>query len=304
MLTPKISLLTVSLLTLAPGPGFLTTARADSRISPMPSAGLVILPETNLRLTGRNQGDYDQGPVNSLDASQIEHRFTLRNDGIESITITQFQPSCHCTAVTVESVAGRQPSPTEETNPTLLPGLEMVVKVTVQLTRQPAGPLSQGVYIFALGYDGPIARLHLATQLTTGITVTPTALDFGPIKSGETQSRKITFTFDDRLVSGRDLPSIISQIDPRQGAETAALITVTPEPEIPPQPQDSTKTHPATRTQTYLVTIRPAHSGDLAARLFFAPLSQSEYTGTVPYDTASEVLREQSVPLWARVSER
>lgn len=271
------------------------SALADSPSSHLPSAGLVILPEPQLSLTDRNQADYGCGRINSLDTAQVEHSFTLRNEGGAPLTITQLQPSCHCTGVTIEKIAGRKPTESEATDPVLAPKEEMVLKVKVVLARQPAGPLSQGVYIFALGHNGPIARLNIVGTLTTGLTVNPTALDFGSMKPGEIRSRKITLTFDDRLVSGGSLPPIHFQSDPQSASGTDSLIKITPE-------TDSSSAGSAMRVKSYVITVQPSQSDDVVAHLFFAPLNPAEYQGTIPYDTARDVFREMAVSVCAQVT--
>lgn len=285
------------LILLGLGSGAILSAQADSPSNHMPSAGLVVLPEPQLRLTDRNQADYDYGRVNSLDTTQVEHSFTLRNEGSAPLTITQLQPSCHCTGVTVEKIAGRKPTESEAADPTLAPNGELVLKVKVILARQPSGPLSQGVYVFALGHNGPIARLHIIGTLATGLTVNPTALDFGPMKAGESRSQKITITHDQRLLASGALPPIHFQCDPQSGSATDSLIKILPEAE-------SVSADSAMRVRSYIITVQPTQTGNVVAHLFFSPPSASEYKGPMPYETAMNVFREMSVSVYAQVTEK
>ena len=266
----------------------------------MPSGGLIVLPEPQLHLTDRNQADYGFGRLNSLDTAQIEHTFILRNDTADPLAITQLQPSCHCTAVTVQKIAGQEPDLTGNLIE-IPPGQEIALHVTVQLFRQASGPLSQGVYIFVQGFAGPVARLHLTGELTNGVSVIPTALDFGRMKPGEARSRKITVSFDPRLIAGDKLPSLACHLDIEPGTETASTLDIVPEAE--PVSTAAADPVPAPRIKTYLVTIRPAQAGNMFARLFFPPLDPSEYKGSIPCDTAQEIFSRIAVPVSAQVAE-
>ena len=270
---------------------------ADSSASPMQSGGLIVLPEPQLHLTDRNQADYEFGRANSLDTAQIEHTFTLRNDTGDPLTITQLQPSCHCTTVSVQKNAGVEPDLTGDLIE-VPPGQEIAFKVTVQLARQPSGSLSQGVYIFVQGFAGPVARLHLTGELTTGVSITPATLDFGRMKPGEARSRKITVTVDPRLIAGDTLPPLASHLDIEPGTETATTLEIVPEPSASPAEPVS-----AQRIKTYLVTLRPAKAGNQFARLFFPPLDPAKYKGSVPCETAQEIFSRIAVPVSAQVTE-
>jgi len=57
------------------------------------------------------------------------------------------ETTCHCTTAMVEEIAGQKPASSETVVYYLLPGQEMVIKLTVNLERQPSGPMSHGVAI-------------------------------------------------------------------------------------------------------------------------------------------------------------
>jgi len=265
----------------------------------MLDAGLVIAPETKLRLTDRNQADFEVGAVNALDTTQLEHTFTLRNEGITQLVITQLQPSCHCTSVTVEKIASQKPASTTEAFLPLAPGDELELKITVMLARQAPGPFSHGVFISANGFDGIIARAQITGILENGLSVTPDALDFGPMKPGETYSKEITLTYDTRLTSAGALPAIQVQCDPRLSAKDPSIIEVTQETSL--SSTDSPKTTSTLRTKTYLVTLRPKQPGDIVAHLFFPPLAPATYKGSLPFDTAADAFRALSISIYGQV---
>jgi hypothetical protein len=267
-----------------------------------PPPKLVAQAEPQLHRSSENTADFEFGCLNLLDTPQMEHTFILRNEGIAPIIITQLSTTCHCTSVALEEVAGRKTSLSAEPVFTLPPGFDMKVKMTVQLVRQVAGRVTQGVYVYASGYNAPIACLRLACDLETGLRVAPAELDFGPIKAGGTYSRKITITYDERLVAGSPLPSIEAQCDPQITPKTGSLISVVPEKA--PAPPTSSKQPTTLHTTTYLVTAKPEQSGDLVARLFFAPISPSDYKGSIPYDTARDVFQAMTVRVLGQVIEK
>lgn len=273
-----------------------TSAHADAIRGGLPFLGLTLVSEPLVQITDRNQAVHDFGAVNSLDATQLEHTFNLRNDSETPLVITQLAPTCHCTTALITQVAGRAPDPAKESFPTLLPGQEMTVKLTVQLAHQAPGPLAHGVYLYVLGVTEPIAALHAHAKLTTGLSVTPSELDFGQMKPGESRSRSITVTFDNRLVSSAPLPPIYNQCDPRLEPKTGSLITVTPA-------TPSAKPVPPVRVETFIVTLRPERPGDLVAHLYIAPQSPAEYKGRIPYDSAMDAFRALSVSICAQVTE-
>jgi Protein of unknown function (DUF1573) len=277
------------------------SARADLPPGQMTFGGLVVSAGPQLRLTGRNQADYEFGRICPLDTDRVEHVFTLHNDGKEIVTIMQLQPSCHCTTVVVEPPADRKLLPSEDFLPEVPPGGDIKIKVTVQLARQVAGPLSHGVFVFVNGIAGPVARLHLTGELETGIRVTPAIVDFGPMKVGETRSAKMAIAFDSRLTAGSDLPPIANHCELGAGTKVGAIIEITPETGV--AAEEVAAPASTRRVKTYMVTIRPTRTGDMFAQFFFAPLSASDYKGSVAYDTAMEVFSGMRVMIRGQVTE-
>ncbi|MFT3869641.1 MAG: DUF1573 domain-containing protein [Nibricoccus sp.] len=265
-----------------------------------PPPKLVALPKPGLRMVAQNLADYEFGRINFLDTPQIEHVFTVRHEGNAPATLTQLQTTCHCTHVDLLEIAGRKTSLVEQPVFLLEPGQEMKIKMTVHLARQVPGHIAQSVYLYADGFNAPIFTLRLSCELEHGLTVSPSSLDFGAVKAGETQSRKITLTYDPRLVGAAALPTLTSQCDPHIAPKTDSLITITPTKESPaPSISDS-----KLRTQTYTITIKPSQAGDLAARLYFPDLSPSDYHGTIPFETAAEIYRSLTIPVLALVVEK
>lgn len=280
----------------------LLSARAEST-SNLQFAGLAVRPDPELRLTGRNEATYEFGKVNLLDHAQIEHEFTLRNEGATPLALTQLEPTCHCTSVAIEKITGH-PNGTNEIFPSLQPGEEMTLKVTMQLVRQPGGSVAQGAFIFVAGHDQPVSEVHLSGTIEAGLTAAPATLNLGPMKTGQTQTQMISITYDPRLAPDGNLPAFSNRADPRQAGRAGfPAITIEPETE---SAAISTKTGPpasSLRVQVYRVSVRAGPAGGMAAQLFFAPMRRSQYTGTIPYEAAQEVFRTLTVPVSGQVTE-
>lgn len=265
-----------------------------------PPPKLVTQPEPQLSLSAQNLADYEFGRISFLDTPQIDHTFTVRNEGNTPATIIQLQTTCHCTHVDLLEVAGRKTSLAEQPVFLLEPGQEMKIKMTVQLARQVPGRVVQSVYLYADGFSAPVFTVRLSCDLEQGLTVNPSSIDFGPIRPGEIQSRKITLTYDPRLVGNAALPALTSQCDPHIAPKTDSLITITPEKE----PAVLSNVASTLRTQIYTVTIKPTQPGDLAARIYFPELSTANYHGTIPFETAAEIYRSVTVAVLAQVLEK
>jgi Protein of unknown function (DUF1573) len=281
--------------------GLVLSARAHPASNEMPFAGLVVLPEPHLRLTGRNQADFECGKINSLDHPQVEHRFTVRNEAEAPLAITQFEPTCHCTSAIVEKIAGEEPVLNDASVYYLLPGQEMVIKLTVQLARQPSGPMSHGVAIRVAGHKNPVARLHVTGEMEVGLMVTPSELDFGQMKLGETRSLTVTIQCDQRLLSGGALPRLVAQCDGTDD-KTGAIFKIVPQTETPSA--NSAQSSSALRTKTYVATVKPKQAGDLIVRIGFASTSPSEYTGIIPYDRATNVFQGMRIDARGEVTKK
>ena len=76
-------------------------------INSLPDAGLAVVSAEGLQLNGRNQAKFDAGQLSALEVGQVEHRFTLRNESDQAVTVARLEPSCHCTTAVVEKIADR-----------------------------------------------------------------------------------------------------------------------------------------------------------------------------------------------------
>lgn len=303
MIQTKMAVITVCrLVWLGLCVSFFVSAQAYPSPSEMPFVGLVVLSEPHLRLTGRNQADYEIGKINSLDNLQVEHRFTVRNEGESPLAITNLEADCHCTTATVERIADNEPSPNDTFVYYLPPGQEMVIKLTVQLARQLSGPMSHGIAIYVSGHERAAASLHIIGEMELALTLTPSELDFGQMKLGETYSRTITIRCDKRLLSRETLPRLECECPTNPGFKSGPVVEIVSQTES--SPVIPVKSDSAMLVETYLVTVQPKQTGELTARLFFATFSPTDYKGTISYDRAVEVFRGVQIEVHGTVAKR
>lgn len=269
--------------------GSVAWVRAHSGCAPLPEVGLVVVPEAGLRLTGRNQADFEFGKINSLDQPQVEHRFTFRNEAETPLAITHFETTCHCTTATVEQIAG-QPAAADASVHYLLPGQEMVVKLTVNLARQPLGSMSHGVALRVSGNESPVARIHVIGEMEVPLTVSSSEMDFGQMKRGNKQSQSLTLTLDRRLLSGDVFPELVVQPDSEPTAKMGESIKIVPAPRGT-APQEA----------NYEIIVQPKQTGAFSVRLVFAPIKPEHYKGMIPYARAMEIFQGMQIDVRGEV---
>jgi hypothetical protein len=266
----------------------------------LPFAGLVVLPEATVQLTARNQADYDCGRISTVEKTQVEHCFTVRNEGKTSLTIVDLESNCHCTTAVVEKISGRTPVG-EVHEYRLDPGQEMTIRVSVQLARQLSGPMSHGVMVHVADQLSPIARLFLIGEVEAGLML-PSELSFGLMKRGEPQSQTMTVMCDERLLSRAELPRLEAQCATNIAGKASAIITIVPQAES--RSRKAANSISTQRVKTYVVTVQPEQTGPLTASLSFASISPTEYQGSIPYDRAKEIFGGTQVEVTGEVAEK
>ena len=147
---------------------------------------------------------YDFGPVRTADAEPLQQVFLLRNDGAVPLTISRFQPSCHCTTA---RLVPERPLPV-----TLAPGAQVSVFVSVTVAPYLAGPLQKSVGIYTPGRDDAFVTLILNADLHPPVVLSPQALDFGAVHAGRARSLTLTATVDAGLVfpDAERLPRLVA----------------------------------------------------------------------------------------------
>ncbi len=253
----------------------------------VPFAGLRVAPTAGVQTAAPNQGQHDFGTVSALDTPSIEQTFLLSNSTSAPLVLDWFQPSCHCTTVTVEGTS------TGAVMPTLLPGKTLAVHVTVSLADLAPGPLLKTVLVYIKGNPQPAAVLALTGELKPAVTLSPNLLDFGQVELGHPQTLSVTATLDARLLDKGTLPIL---------ASTNSNIRISPQPEVisrlkvSPRMGSKLPASPAlvgSRRRTYLVTLLPSAAGPITGSLSFIP------SGHDP--KATSVLANASVLLLGQV---
>ena len=227
----------------------------------VPFAGLRVAPTAGVQTAAPNQGQHDFGTVSALDTPSIEQTFLLSNSTPTPLVLDRFQPSCHCTTVTVEGTS------TGAVMPTLLPGKTLTVHVRVSLADLAPGPLLKTVLVYTRGDSQPAAVLTLTGELKPAVTLSPNLLDFGQVALGHPQTLPVTATLDARLTDNGTLPIL---------ASTNPNIRISPQPEVISRlktgAQISSKQSTSTalvgsRRRTYLVTLSPSAAGPITGSL-------------------------------------
>jgi len=261
-------------LALSPTPA----ARGDDTVempgASLPFAGLTVLPDDQVRQIGANLGDYDFGRASVLDRPRVEHAFTLRNTGNASLTLTQLSPSCHCTNARLQEATGSVSPAPDGTLPTLAPGQQVTVKMTVELIGHPAGSFYQAVFIYAKGYDNPIAEIKASGTLYPLFSLSPTVLDFGQIAAHATKSLTLTATYDARLAPGGALPPLVASMP---------SIKIAPVGNVEPAP-GSPGDGPLILVRHFTVTLRDATPGSINGSVSFAPAPAPTGRAGTPFD--------------------
>ena len=225
-------------------PAATRTFRARRAQLEVSEAGLSVAVAPGLTLSAPNRAFYQMGTVSALDAAEITHAFVLRNTGSRPLTVERFETSCHCTSAAFLTAAG---SPTAVL-PTLAPGQQASVRVTVRPEMLGPGPLDKSVRVFVRGQAAPAAVLEVAGTLRPSLSFAPALLDFGAVPAGQARALTVTATLDARLLPPGAMP---------------ALVASGPDLRVVRQPEILSKTSaPAlTRTLTYRVTLLPSAPG-------------------------------------------
>ena len=181
--------------------GLLALVLTSAPAKRMRAQGNVLTPVPLRASAPTNTVRYDFGAVSLLDEPQLVHTFRLRNDGLAPLTLTSLTPSCHCTTATVEP---------DGALPTLAPGRQVSVRVSIVTEPYLTGPLLKSVAVYAEGVTAPVATLEMAATLRPSVTWTPTALDFGTVPAGQSRSAIVTASMDSRLLTDDRAPRLIA----------------------------------------------------------------------------------------------
>lgn len=225
----------------------------------VPFVGLSVLPVVGTGAATSNQAQRNFGQVSALDTPQLTQTFTLRNTGTTPIVLERLVPTCHCTTAAVEGASPSAPLPT------LAPGQQIPIHVTLALAGHPPGVLIKSVLVFTKNDPAPAAVLQMVGEVRPSLSFTPALLDFGQVTAGQTRALTLTATLDRRLVTRDRLP---------------ALVTTNPDIQIAPAPnttfnakkpaEPSTDMEKGTLVRTYTLTLnKDAAMGTVRGSVFF-----------------------------------
>lgn len=197
---------------------------------------------------------YDFGQVTAPGAQPIAHTFLLRNDTPAPLHLDHLQPSCGCTSAIVgtddapvSSSAQTSPSP-PASSVVVNPQQEIRVHISVDPSHLSPGNVEKYIWVFVQGQSSPAAVLEMKGTLATGLSFSPTVLDFGTIKAGTHPSLLLTVTQDTRLLPTTTMTHLES---------TNPDVLVTPAPEAAITPVSLATPAPVVQTRTYQVSLAP-----------------------------------------------
>ena len=141
-----------------------------------------------------------------IDTTRVEHEFHWKNTGGAPVKVTGLHASCGCTSAIVAGPAGSAPG---GALPTVAPGEEIAVKVTVDLTPLRPGQIHKSVTVYAEGSTAPEALFEIAGVLRGAVTFSPAAVNLGSVEAGAAHSVTFTATLDPRIMAAGPLPPLV-----------------------------------------------------------------------------------------------
>lgn len=247
---------------------------------------------------------YNFGQITVLDTPRIVHTFTLKNTGKMPLTLTKLQPSCACTTATIQTSRG-EATTANSPLPTLAPGQQVAVQVTVVPEHVTPGVLSKFVSVFVQGLEQPITILQITGTVRPSLSFEPHVLDFGQAKAGTAHSLTVTASLDARLVPAGTRPLLVSSNPALQVTGGLLVNSAAAAPGMGPStatPARAGETAPATRMAvcTYTITLaRDAPLGPILGDLSFWPAMPAAGTALAP--SAASLLTSLSVRLAGQV---
>ena len=226
---------------------------------------------------------YNFGSLNGSHSAPLSHIFVLHNSTTLSQTIISLRPTCGC-ASTLLGVNNTLPF-------LLLPGRQVSVRVTLDPTNLPPGPVSKTVWVYFKGQDTPAATLEMTGTLLPAVKLSPIALDFGPVRAGGSITRSLAVTWDIALLPKGSQCRLIS---------TNLEVQITPEP--------SSIGAGTASSQAYRCTLSPqADLGELSGKIeavVTPPGAKSVVVGAVPIrgDISGDVVASPAVVAFGSVT--
>jgi hypothetical protein len=148
------------------------------------------------------------GEVSLLDTTRVEHTFVFKNTGAEAVKIRSLRGSCGCVS-TVIGDAGRSTAAGTPL-PTLAPGEETRIRMTLDLTPLSPGPVRKGVSVYVEGSTSPVAQFGMVGTLRPSVEFSPNLIELGRLDAEDAPPVSLTVTLDPRVLKAGSLPPLVS----------------------------------------------------------------------------------------------
>jgi len=165
---------------------------------------------TRLNNDGRATFNFGQ---TSTESPMVVHTFVLMNGAHRPVTVSGLQSSCGCTSATLLKQNTAVTAPAE-----IGPGQELRVRVTVDNSRHPSGPLDKSVLVFIAGQETSAAALHMTGTVQKAAVFSPVVLNFGQGMASDSRQLLVTVSLAPRLLAVGWVPSLVSSSPDVQAA--------------------------------------------------------------------------------------
>jgi hypothetical protein len=189
-----------------------TNAHATIPTVSIDHIGLHVIEYSGVKALQNNLGVYDFDLVNRLETPLIRQTFRLRNESNFPLS----RLSLHLSRLRGLQVLLADPTAKsapyeihdQQPLPTLKPGQEIRLFITLDLATLPPGKVTQTLDVLAADHDRPVLRLMLTGQLLPVVTFSPDTLDFGKVPARQTKSLTLNLSIDPRLAPFGSVPKL------------------------------------------------------------------------------------------------
>lgn len=241
-----------------------------------PALLLTIQENKGTQISSLSVASHDCGIVSLLDpllpGEYIEHVFVLQNPNKVPITVEELQRSDICI---VSRIIGDSP---KQFPLTLAPEAQVQILVGIDPSLTLPGVLRKSVKIMVKGEEAPAATLEMRGIVSSGISLSPSVLDFKNPLAGSGATALLTVSIDSRLPNflppGAMIELVSSNPDVQivpvgNGRPTvSSSVVAIPLPDSEPSQASQQPSSPAIVSRTYkLVLSRAARLGMLTGKM-------------------------------------
>jgi len=161
-----------------------------------------------------NYGRYDFGLTLQLENRYVEQTFLLWNDSkspLEKLRLKYSHPASLQAMLVLKSGKGLAPQPlgSDLSLPSMPPNAELAIRVKLDLSKVPSGPILERVIVESQGQPHPVALMELTGEQVPLVTFQPASLDFGQLSAGQSSTRIVTVQIHPRLAPAGSVPKLI-----------------------------------------------------------------------------------------------